>query len=251
MSFILYPALDIRQGQVVRLLQGDYQKQTIYGDDPLAYAQAFAQAGAQWLHLVDLDAAKSGGYTLASLVKQITTHTALKIQTGGGVRSYDDVARIIEAGASRVVIGSLAVREPDNIYKWLDQFGADYLTIALDTRQDNNGKWRLPIHGWTQVATEDLDTMALNYAHHGMKHLLCTDIARDGMLSGPNIELYAHLRQLLPDVSLQASGGVRNNEDIVVAQAIGCNGAVLGKSLLEGYVSLTEALKYIKNNDEN
>jgi len=249
MSFILYPALDIRQGHVVRLLQGDYQKQTTYGNDPLAYAQIFSEAGAQWLHLVDLDAAKSGGYTLAPLIKKITTHTPLKIQTGGGMRSREDVARIIEAGASRVVIGSLAVREPDNVQAWLNEWGAEQLTIALDTRQDsNNGKWYLPIHGWTQVGSALLDDIALSYARAGMKHLLCTDISRDGMLSGPNIELYAHLKKLLPEVALQASGGVRHSDDILASQTIGCSGAVLGKALLEGKLSLTQALSAIKNN---
>jgi len=246
MSFILYPALDIRQGKVVRLLQGDYQKQTTYTDDPLSYAKAFAQAGAQWLHLVDLDAAKSGGYTLIPLLKQITTHTSLKIQTGGGVRSQDDVARIIEAGASRVVIGSLAVSEPDNVKTWLEKFGNEHITIALDTRQDTYGQWGLPVHGWTQVGAANLDAVALSYAQRGMKHLLCTDIARDGMLSGPNIDLYAYLRQLLPDVMIQASGGVRDSDDIVAAQRAGCNGSVLGKALLEGKLSLTQALSAIK-----
>jgi len=245
MSFILYPALDIRQGHVVRLLQGDYQKQTTYGDNPLSYAQDFAQAGAQWLHLVDLDAAKSGGYTLAPLLKQITTQTSLKIQTGGGVRSHDDIARIIEAGASRVVIGSLAVSEPDKVQNWLDEFGPEHITIALDTRQDNHGQWCLPVHGWTEVGTARLDIVALRYAHYGMKHLLCTDISRDGMLSGPNIELYAYLRQLLPDVEIQASGGVRNSDDIIATKKIGCNGAVLGKALLEGKLTLTQALSVI------
>jgi len=246
MSFVLYPALDIRQGQVVRLLQGDYQKQTTYSDDPLAYAQAFAHAGAKWLHLVDLDAAKSGGYTLAPLLKQITTHTSLKIQTGGGVRSYEDVAHIIEAGASRVVIGSLAVREPDKVQSWLNEFGAEHITIALDTRQDTKGQWGLPVHGWTEVSASSLDAVALYYAQCGMKHLLCTDISRDGMLSGPNIELYAYLRKLLPNVAIQASGGVRNSNDIMEAQSAGCTGAVLGKALLEGQLTLTQALSVIK-----
>lgn len=242
MSFTVYPALDIRNGQVVRLLQGDYAQQTTYGDDPLPRAQAFAAAGARWMHLVDLDAARAGGYTLAPLLAQVAATTALKVQTGGGVRGRDDVARILDAGASRVVIGSLAVREPPQVLAWLQEFGAERLTIALDTRQGDDGVWRLPVHGWTETADVTLDELAVRYAQAGMKHLLCTDIARDGMLSGPNLDLYAHLSRLLPGVAVQASGGVRDVADVAAARAAGCAGAVLGKALLEGRLRLQEAL---------
>lgn len=242
MSFIVYPALDIRDGQVVRLLQGDYAQQTTYGDDPLPRAQAFAAAGAQWMHLVDLDAARAGGYTLASLLARIAADTRLQVQTGGGVRCRDDVARILDAGASRVVVGSLAVREPAQVLAWLREFGAARLTIALDTRQGDDGVWRLPVHGWTETADVTLDELAVRYAQAGMQHLLCTDIARDGMLSGPNLDLYAHLSRLLPGVAAQASGGVRDVADVAAARAAGCAGAVLGKALLEGRLQLQEAL---------
>ncbi|KRG82236.1 MULTISPECIES: 1-(5-phosphoribosyl)-5-[(5-phosphoribosylamino)methylideneamino]imidazole-4-carboxamide isomerase [Stenotrophomonas] len=242
MSFIVYPALDIRDGQVVRLLQGDYAQQTTYGDDPLPRAQAFAAAGAQWMHLVDLDAARAGGYTLASLLARIAADTRLQVQTGGGVRCRDDVARILDAGASRVVVGSLAVREPAQVLAWLREFGAARLTIALDTRQGDDGVWRLPVHGWTETADVTLDELAVRYAQAGMQHLLCTDIARDGMLSGPNLDLYAHLSRLLPGVAVQASGGVRDVADVAAARAAGCAGAVLGKALLEGRLQLQEAL---------
>ncbi len=242
MSFTVYPALDIRDGQVVRLLQGDYAQQTTYGDDPLPRAQAFAAAGAQWMHLVDLDAARAGGYTLAPLLARIAADTRLQVQTGGGVRCRDDVARILDAGASRVVVGSLAVREPAQVLAWLHEFGAARLTIALDTRQGDDGVWRLPVHGWTETADVTLDELAVRYAQAGMQHLLCTDIARDGMLSGPNLDLYAHLSRLLPGVAVQASGGVRDVADVAAARAAGCAGAVLGKALLEGRLLLQEAL---------
>jgi len=242
MSFAVYPALDIRDGQVVRLRQGDYAQQTTYGEDPLPRAQAFATAGARWMHLVDLDAARAGGYTLSPLLARIAATTSLKVQTGGGVRGRDDVARILDAGASRVVIGSLAVREPERVQAWLREFGAERLTIALDTRQGEDGVWRLPVHGWTETAAATLDELAVRYAQAGMKHLLCTDIARDGMLSGPNLDLYAHLSRLLPGVAVQASGGMRDVADVAAARAAGCAGAVLGKALLEGRLQLQEAL---------
>ncbi len=242
MSFVVYPALDIRDGQVVRLLQGDYAQQTTYGDDPLPRAQAFAAAGARWMHLVDLDAARAGGYTLVPLLAQIAASTSLKVQTGGGVRGRDDVARLLDAGASRVVIGSLAVRDPGRVLAWLQEFGPNRLTIALDARQGEDGVWRLPVHGWTETADATLDELALRYAQAGMEHLLCTDIARDGMLSGPNLDLYAHLSRRLPGVAVQASGGVRDVADVAAARAAGCAGAVLGKALLEGRLWLEEAL---------
>ncbi|WP_353084058.1 1-(5-phosphoribosyl)-5-[(5-phosphoribosylamino)methylideneamino]imidazole-4-carboxamide isomerase [Stenotrophomonas sp.] len=242
MSFIVYPALDIREGRVVRLLQGDYAQQTTYGDDPLPRAQAFAAAGASWMHLVDLDAARAGGYTLAPLLSSIASQTSLKVQTGGGVRSRDDVARILDAGATRVVVGSVSVREPETVIGWLREFGPDRLTIALDARQAEDGRWLLPVHGWTEIAEDTLDVLAQRYAEAGMQHLLCTDIARDGMLSGPNIALYQHLAALLPGVAVQASGGVRDADDVAQAKAVGCGGAILGKALLEGRMTLEGAL---------
>ncbi len=242
MSFTVYPALDIRNGRVVRLLQGDYARETQYGDDVLPRARAFADAGAQWMHLVDLDAAKAGGYTLAGTLGEIARATGLRVQTGGGVRSREDVARILDAGAARVVIGSLAVRNSEMVVGWLQEFGADRLTIALDTRQDASGIWQLPVHGWTETADATLDQLAVRYAQAGLQHLLCTDIARDGMLSGPNMALYAHLRALTPQLQVQVSGGARNLADVAAAKAAGCAGIVLGKALLEGHLDLEEAL---------
>lgn len=242
MSFIVYPALDIREGRVVRLRQGDYAQETRYGDDPLPRAQAFATQGAQWMHLVDLDAARAGGYTLAPLLAQIRQQAGLHVQTGGGVRGREDVERILQAGASRVVVGSLAVREPDAVIGWLAEFGPERITIALDARQDDDGQWQLPIHGWTENAGITLDALAQRYAAAGMRHLLCTDIARDGMLAGPNLDLYRHLAGLLPGVAIQASGGIRDVADVAASRAAGCSGAVLGKALLEQRMDLAEAL---------
>ncbi|MBO9828118.1 1-(5-phosphoribosyl)-5-[(5-phosphoribosylamino)methylideneamino]imidazole-4-carboxamide isomerase [Xanthomonas sp. A2111] len=242
MSFVVYPALDIRDGRVVRLAQGDYARETHYGDDPLRRAQAFAEAGAQWMHLVDLDAARAGGYTLAPLLQRIRSETGLQVQTGGGVRSRADVQRLLEAGASRVVIGSLAVRDRESVLEWLAEFGPERITVALDSRQDAHGVWRLPVHGWTETSSLSLDALAAEYATAGLVHLLCTDIARDGMLSGPNLALYAHLRQLAPTLAVQASGGIRDAADVRGAREAGCAGAVLGKALLEGRLRLDEAL---------
>ena len=242
MSFTVYPAIDVRDGRVVRLRQGDYADETRYGDDPLAFAVRHAQAGATWLHLVDLDAARAGGYTLLPLLRTIVAQTGLRVQTGGGVRSRADVATLLDAGAARVVIGSLAVREPGVVAGWLAHFGRDRITVALDARQDGAGTWRLPVHGWTQVAGETMEDVLARHADAGLVHLLCTDIARDGMLAGPNLDLYRRLCERHPGLRVQASGGVRDMADLHAARLAGCSGAVIGKALLEGRIDLREAL---------
>ena len=241
-GFTLYPAIDVRGGRIVRLSQGDYAQETRYGDDPLRLAAAYAEQGARWLHLVDLDAARAGGYTLLPLVREIVEASGLKVQTGGGVRTREDVAAILEAGASRVVVGSLAVREPETAIAWLQAFGSDRITIALDTRQDRSGAWRLPVHGWTETAAGTLELLAAQYARAGLRHLLCTDISRDGMMAGPNLDLYSTLKLVVPSLQVQASGGVRNLDDVLQAQRQGNAGVVLGRSLLEGTLGLSEAL---------
>ena len=243
MRFTVYPAIDVREGRVVRLRQGDYAEETRYGDDPLAFARRYADAGATWLHLVDLDAAKAGGYTLRPLLRDIAAATSLQVQTGGGVRTRDDVAALLDAGATRVVIGSLAVRDPASVLAWIGEFGSESITVALDTRRDTDGVWRLPVHGWTETASETLDELLRRYASAGLRHLLCTDIERDGMLTGPNIALYRDIRAAHPVLELQASGGMRDVADVIDARNAGCAGAVLGKALLEGRLSLPEALQ--------
>ena len=241
-GFTVYPAIDVREGRVVRLAQGDYARETTYGHEPLDTARRYAAQGAEWLHLVDLDAARAGGYTLLPLLHEICAFTSLKVQTGGGVRSRDDVARILAAGASRVVVGSLAVQQASQVLEWITEFGAERITVALDARQDEQGIWRLPVHGWTETAAATLDPLAVRFADGGLKHLLSTDIARDGMLSGPNAALYAHLQAIAPSLQVQASGGVRELADVAAAKRQGCAGIVLGRALLEGKLDLGEAL---------
>lgn len=242
MSFIVYPAIDVRQGGVVRLRQGDYARETRYAAEPFELACRYENEGARWLHLVDLDAARCGGYTLFALLRRLHQETGLQVQTGGGVRSAADVAGLLAAGASRVVIGSVAVREPALVAGWLSEFGADRLTLAFDTRRDADGSWRLPVHGWTEDSGQALGDLLQNYAASGLCHVLCTDIERDGMLAGPNLDLYAHIRTLAPALQVQASGGVRDVDDVRAARDAGCGGAILGRALLEGRLALTAAI---------
>ena len=242
MSFTVYPAIDVRDGRVVRLAQGDFARETRYAADPLAQAMAYADAGARWLHLVDLDAAREGGYTLLPLLRAIADDGRLQVQTGGGVRSAADAQRIFDAGASRIVVGSLAVQEPQQVAGWLARFGAERITIALDTRCDADGVWRLPVHGWTQGSGIEFDVLLAHYARTGARHLLCTDIARDGMLQGPNLDLYRRIATTQPGCALQASGGVCAAADVEAARNAGCAGIVLGRALLEGRFALADVL---------
>lgn len=241
-TFTVYPAIDVREGAVVRLRQGDYAQETRYPADPFALARQYADAGARWLHLVDLDAARAGGYTLAPLLRRLKAETPLQVQTGGGVRGEADVEALLEAGADRVVVGSLAVREPGRVASWVSRYGAGSLTLALDTRRDAEGRWRLPVHGWTEEGGKELDVLAAAYDEVGLRHLLCTDISRDGMLSGPNIDLYRYLCQRFPRLAVQASGGARDLADVLAARDAGCGGIVLGKALLDGKLDLGAAL---------
>ena len=241
-AFLVYPAIDVRSGHVVRLRQGDYAQETRYAGLPLVVAEHYAHAGAGWLHLVDLDAARAGGYTLLPLLRALKAETRLRIQTGGGVRNQGDVEAILAAGADRVVIGSLAVRSPDLVIGWLQRFGNERVTVALDARQGPDGHWQLPTAGWTQDSGARLEPLLRRYADAGMRHLLCTDIDRDGMLGGPNLDLYRHIHALVPGVQLQASGGIRDVADVTATRETGCAGAILGKALLDGRLALADTL---------
>lgn len=240
-GFTVIPAIDLRGGRVVRLLMGDYARETAYADAPVALAEAWAAAGARWLHLVDLDGARSGKACHLDVLRAVAA-LGLRVQAGGGVRSEADLEAFLEAGASRVVVGSLALREPARVAGWLLRYGAERIVIALDARW-RDGAWQLPSAGWTQDEPVDLRSLVRRYADAGARHLLSTDIARDGTLGGPNLGLYRDLRCWEPRLAVQASGGVRNEEDLASLREVGVAGAILGRALLEGRITLMEAMK--------
>jgi len=242
MSFTVIPAIDVRNSRVVRLSQGDYARETVYNDSPLAVARRYEDAGARWLHLVDLDAARHGGYSLHELLAQLRHSTSLQIQTGGGIRFEADVETLLALGAARVVVGTTAVREPLRVMDWLRRYGGERITLALDARQDETGVWRLPVAGWTEHSDENLVDLLQRYADAGLKHLLCTDIARDGMLGGFNLDLYRMLALRWPQLRIQASGGVRSVGDVLAAREAGASAAILGRALLEDRLELAEVL---------
>lgn len=239
---IRIPAIDLRAGRVVRLRQGDYALETRYDDDPVALAQRYAREGARHLHIVDLDAARDGAATQREIIAQMVASSGLSVQAGGGVRRREDVAAWMAIGVQRVVIGSIAVRAPEQVLAWASEFGAERLLIALDARAGSDGIFRLPVSGWTESTGITLHERIASYLDAGFQEFLCTDIDRDGMLSGPNVALYQSLQEAFPGARFQASGGLSGLHDLRALKSIDCAGVVMGRALLEGRFTLAEAL---------
>lgn len=240
----LYPAIDLLDGQIVRLTHGDFDAVTSYGDDPVKVAMAWRDEGADWLHVVDLSGARDGAQRQTATIANLAG-LGLKVQTGGGVRSADDVARLLEAGASRVIVGSMAVIAPDRFSDWLDRFGGDRLVAALDVRM--NGEVAIPVvKGWTQASTTTLDALMAKYLDTPLKHVLTTDIGRDGALQGPSTDLYARLAAEWPDIAWQASGGVASLGDLQALKGSGADGAIVGRALYENRFTVREGIACLR-----
>lgn len=235
---IVIPAIDLLGGRVVRLKQGDYERETRYDESALGRARAYADAGARLLHVVDLDAARDGGTGNLEAIDAICRALDLPVQTGGGVRGRDDVVARLECGASRVVIGSVCVKQPETVCGWIDDFGPERIVAGLDVKRDADGRWIPQASGWTEAGEHDLDSLLEPLVEAGLRHLLCTDIERDGMLSGPGIELYRELRRRYPDLAIQASGGIGDEADIERVAGLGVAGCIVGRALLDGRVGL-------------
>jgi phosphoribosylformimino-5-aminoimidazole carboxamide ribotide isomerase len=239
MNLEIIPALDLRGGRVVRLRQGDYARETGYDIDALEQARRYRDIGTRWLHVVDLDGARDGGFENFKVLEGLA-RLGLEVQAGGGVRDEAGLRRLLDIGVRRVVVGSVAVRQPALVIEWIARHGAERIVVALDTRRSDAG-WSLPVAGWTETAAVLLDELAPRFAGAGARHLLCTDIARDGMLSGPNLDLYRHLAKIAPSMQVQASGGVRDLDDLRCLDGT-ASAVILGRSLLEGRLDLGEAL---------
>ncbi|MEQ8434555.1 MAG: 1-(5-phosphoribosyl)-5-[(5-phosphoribosylamino)methylideneamino]imidazole-4-carboxamide isomerase [Oceanicaulis sp.] len=237
---IIYPAVDVMEGRVVRLAKGDFDAVTDYGGDPVSAAKAWKDQGAEWLHLVDLSGARDGARRQHDLVEAVAK-TGLKVQTGGGVRTAKDVQAILDAGASRVVVGSLAVSDPQTVIGWLAKFGAAKIAAAFDVRLQDGAAYPTT-RGWAERSDRTLVELLADYRLAGLAHALVTDIDRDGMLEGPNLTLYQDLLRIRPDMNWIASGGVSSLEDVKALKAAGMTGAIIGKALFEGRVKLDEAL---------
>ncbi len=220
----------------MRLKQGRFEDQTNYSAFPADALASFAEAGAEWAHIVDLDGARAKAPAQHDLIARLARETLLKLQVGGGFRTREQVARMLDAGAERIVIGSLAVKEPELIERWLDEFGNERLTLSLDVRMAK-GQPIVALSGWTEASGTTLWDIAAQYP--GAKHLLLTDIGRDGMLAGPNFDLLDEAVERLPHLRIQASGGVSSIADL---ERLRTDGAIIGKAMWEGLITLEEAL---------
>ncbi len=251
----LFPAIDLQGGACVRLKQGDFEDATIYGRDPLAVARLFEEAGAKWLHLVDLDGAKDGAARQTPIIEKLARETKLFVQTGGGVRSEEDVQRLLDAGVRRVVIGSLAAEAPEKVRAWIEKFGGDKIILALDVRLDANGAAEILTRGWQDRSGVLMGQLLDSYKGSGLQALLCTDVSRDGMLAGPNFELYKKLLNIVMPaqagipfgfdkrIEILASGGVSSLDDIRALAEMGLAGAIAGKAIYEKKFDLAEAIQ--------
>lgn len=235
---VIYPAIDLIAGEVVRLHKGDFDQKTTYGTDPVAVARSYAEAGASWLHLVDLDGAKDPGKRQTGLIGRIIADSGLKVQTGGGIRSRADVEALVAAGASRIVIGSLAVHQPDLVADLIRDFGAGRICLAADVVHPD-GAFLIAVSGWQEASSLSLDAFLSGFQAAGLRHVLCTDIDRDGTMRGPNNDLYHAVKASFPDIQLQASGGVKGIEDL---DGLAADGVIIGRALYEGAIDLRAAL---------
>ena len=231
----LIPAIDIINGQCVRLTKGDYDQKKVYNDDPAAVAKEFEQLGFRRLHIVDLDGAKSKHIVV---LRSITTETKLIVDFGGGIKTEEDIEKAFEAGASMVTVGSIAVTKPALFIQWLDKYGADKMILGADVR---NGM--ISINGWKEDSKEELLPFLKKYIDAGVKNVLCTEISKDGTLQGPAVTLYKEVMKAYPQLHLIASGGVSQKEDIEELEREGIPAVVFGKAIYEGRIDLKELLK--------
>lgn len=238
---MIIPALDLIDGSVVRLHQGDYKQPQHYGNDPLMYLQEYQQQGAQAIHLVDLTGAKNPAARQIPLLRKLLARINVPVQVGGGIRKEQEVAALLESGATRVVVGSTAVKQVELVRRCLRRYGADAIALALDVRIDRAGRKLVAISGWQESSGATLEQVIEQYLPFCLKHVLCTDISRDGTLKGPNVALYQEVSTCYPEIALQASGGIGSLGDIVQLRRSGVKGAIVGRALLEGKFSVEEA----------
>jgi phosphoribosylformimino-5-aminoimidazole carboxamide ribotide isomerase len=229
----IIPAIDVIDGKCVRLSQGDYGQKKIYHDDPVAVAKTFEDAGLEYLHLVDLDGAKAGHVTNWTVIENIANATKLKVDFGGGVKTDAELERLFKVGISQVNLGSIAVKEVDKVKNWLANFTAERIVLSADVRDGI-----LKVSGWQQDSNLTLTEFLTLYP--AARYVACTDIATDGMLAGPNVELYRNMKAKFPNLRWVASGGVSTTDDLRALNAVGVDGVILGKAIYEGKISLQE-----------
>jgi phosphoribosylformimino-5-aminoimidazole carboxamide ribotide isomerase len=243
----LIPAIDLRAGHCVRLLHGDFEAETRYPTDPHSLLTKYREAGADWLHIVDLDGARDGSLDNHSIIAELAARKAVNLQVGGGLRNTAALAQVLDAGVARAVIGSAAISQVEQVQAWLAHFGAERLTLAFDVSIDDSGSPKVMTHGWQRQSEYSLWNALDNYSASQLKHVLCTDVGRDGALTGPNVELYREAVRRYPQVEWQASGGIRNAHDLQVLSQAGAAAAISGKALLENLIPIEELQPFLPN----
>lgn len=245
----IIPAIDILDGKCVRLTRGNYDTRKVYHEDPLEAAKTFEEHGVEYLHLVDLDGARSSHIVNYRVLERLAAETNLQIDFGGGLKTDADVRIAFECGASQVTGGSIALKNPALFESWIDRYGPDRIILGADAQ---DGK--IAVNGWLENSDQDLVPFVNGYKERGIRYVVCTDISKDGMLQGPSLELYdtllraTHSDEGTPGIALIASGGVRNLNDLSALAKVGCEGAIIGKALYEGTLTLKELETYIQSN---
>ncbi|MDM1062745.1 1-(5-phosphoribosyl)-5-[(5-phosphoribosylamino)methylideneamino]imidazole-4-carboxamide isomerase [Empedobacter falsenii] len=230
----IIPAIDIIDGKCVRLSQGDYDTKKIYNENPLEVAKEFEDYGIEYLHLVDLDGAKSKQIINYKTLELITSKTNLKVDFGGGIKANDDIRIAFECGANQITGGSIAVQNPTLFQEWISQYGSDKIILGADAKDR-----KIATHGWLETSELDVIDFIQEYKTKGIEYVICTDIAKDGMLQGTSNELYTEILAA-SDVKLIASGGVSSIDDLIKVKELGCEGAILGKAIYEGRIDLKD-----------
>jgi len=240
---MIIPAIDLIDGKVVRLYQGDYGQQTTFDLSPLAQLQSYQAQGASWLHIVDLTGAKEPAKRQTALIAKLTAGLNANIQVGGGIRTEEQIAELLSLGVKRVVIGSLAVKEPELVKGWFNKFGSEVICLALDVNINQNGEKIVAVSGWQSGGGKSLESIVEDFSQVGLKHALVTDISRDGTLTGANTALYRELSSRYPDIAWQASGGIATLEDVAAVRDSGAAGIIIGKALLINQFNVAEAIQ--------
>lgn len=236
----IIPAIDIIDGKCVRLSKGDYDTKIIYNENPLEVAKSFEAHGIEYLHLVDLDGAKSSKIVNYKILEQIATQTGLKIDFGGGLKSDDDLRIAFESGANQITGGSIAVKNREIFEKWISEYGSDKIILGADAKDE-----KIAVSGWLEESNEDLIPFIQDYQTKGIQYVICTDIAKDGMLEGPSFDLYSKILAEAKGVKLIASGGISTFDELPKLAELGCEGTIIGKAIYEGRITLKQLENYI------
>jgi phosphoribosylformimino-5-aminoimidazole carboxamide ribotide isomerase len=243
----LIPAIDLKEGRCVRLFKGDFDAETVYSNDPASILDRYRALGARRVHVVDLDGARDGQQPNREIIVQLAAQRVAKLQVGGGLRTFDRVRALLDSGVERAVIGSTAVTSPDDVMNWMTQIDPKKFVLAFDVRLDESGEPMLTTHGWVKTTQQVLWKAVERYLKVGLAHVLCTDIARDGALTGPNCDLYAEAVRRFPEIHWQASGGVSAASDLHALRETGVAAVISGKAMLENRITPEELRPFLPN----